>query len=88
MTAAKKPNHTLHPTPVASAIRIILPIVLFSRVPADENSSFIVSIRLLESRISSPIFSVRSLRRPTFAIMPETCSSFWDSRLSCIEERG
>lgn len=54
-TAAKKPNHTLHPTPVLSAMTIIRFIVPRSRSRVRSNPSFILSASADESRISSPI---------------------------------
>jgi hypothetical protein len=79
MTKAKKPNHTLQPTPVRSAIRNILFIVFFSRTDVESNVSFIESVSFVESRISSPIATVRSLSRFTLPLKPAICSSFCDS---------
>ncbi len=58
ITAAKNPTHTLHPTPVRSAIRSILFIVPRNRTRVLSNESFIRSARAEESRISSPIATV------------------------------
>jgi len=58
MTAAKNPSHTLHPTPVRSAIRSILFIVPRNRTRVLSNVSFILSARAEESRISSPMATV------------------------------
>lgn len=55
LTAAKNPNQTLHPTPVFSAILNILFIVPRNRTLVLSKESFIVSVNLEESRISSPI---------------------------------
>jgi hypothetical protein len=55
MTAAKKPSHTFHPTPVFCAIlnmRFMVPRILFLEF---SNWSFIFSARDVESRISSPM---------------------------------
>ena len=58
MTAAKKPTHTRHPTPVRSAMRSILFIVPRNRTRVLSNESFIFSASEVESRISSPIATV------------------------------
>lgn len=58
MTAAKKPSHTLHPTPVLSAIRNIRRIVPRNLCLVLSKDSFIVSVSFEESLISSPIASV------------------------------
>jgi hypothetical protein len=55
ITAAKNPNHTLHPTPVLSAILSIRFIVPLSCSRLFSNESFIVSASFEESRISSPM---------------------------------
>jgi hypothetical protein len=58
MTAARKPSHTLHPTPVRSAIRSIRFIVPFNLVEVESKVSFIEAARLEESLISSPMARV------------------------------
>ena len=57
-TAAKKPSHTLQPTPVFSAIRSILFMVPRNRTLVLSKELFMVSASLEESRISSPIATV------------------------------
>ena len=54
-TAAKKPNQTLQPTPVFSAIRNIRFMVPRKRTLVLSKESFILSASFDESRISSPI---------------------------------
>ena len=58
ITAAKNPSHTLHPTPVRSAIRSMRFIVPRNRSRVLSNVSFILSARAEESRISSPMATV------------------------------
>lgn len=58
VTAAKNPSHTLHPTPVLSAILSILFIVPRNLTLVLSNELFMVSASLEESRISSPIATV------------------------------
>lgn len=83
-TNAKNPTHTLHPTPVFSAILNILPIVPLNRMRVFSNPSFIVSARLLDALISSPIAMVMFLSWVTFPLMSEISSSFWRSRESRV----
>ena len=58
MTAAKKPSHTLQPTPVFSAIRNIRVIVPFSLADVESKESFIELAKFEESLISSPMARV------------------------------
>lgn len=67
ITTAKNPTHTLHPTPVFSAIlnmRLIVPRSLFREF---SNWSFIFSVSAVESRISSPMRCVNYSPRITSA---------------------
>lgn len=65
-TAKKKPSQTFQPTPVLSAILNILLIVPFNFALVLSKSSFILSARADESRISSPIAIVSCLSWLTF----------------------
>lgn len=64
MTAAKKPSHTLQPTPVLSAIRSIRFIVPLSLTRVLSNESFTVLASFVESRISSPMATVIWICQP------------------------
>ena len=58
ITAQKKPSHTLHPTPVFSAIRSIRFMVPRSFTRVLSKVSFILSARAEDVRISSPMATV------------------------------
>lgn len=66
ITNAKKPTHTLHPTPVLSAILNMRFIVPRKRTLVLSKELFIVSASLEESRISSPIASVICTSKSAF----------------------
>jgi hypothetical protein len=85
-TARKNKSHTLQPTPVRSAIRNILLIVPRNLTPVFSNVSLIWLARALESRISSPIATVRDFNCDTFCESIVVCViSFWDSSSSRTE---
>lgn len=82
ITAAKKPAHTFHGTPVFFAIASIRFIVPRNLTLVISNPSFILSANALLSRISSPIALVRSFSIRTLALIAPTWSSFWLSSSS------
>ncbi|KAH8193897.1 hypothetical protein TruAng_011939 [Truncatella angustata] len=84
MTAAKKPSQTFQPTPVRSAMSIILFIVPRSRSRVVSKLSFILSIMAEESRISSPMATDSVLSTLTLLMIPETSWSFWLSSCSSV----
>ena len=79
-TAKKNSTHTLHPTPVFSAILNMRFIVPRNRSRVLSKLSFMVSAREEEERISSPMERVMSLSMRTLADMPSRAESFWSSR--------
>ena len=85
-TAAKNPSHTLHPTPVLSAIRSILLIVPFSLTLVPSKVLFMLSASVELSRISSPMAIVSCLSWLTLEERRDVAVvSFWDSRDSRTE---
>lgn len=85
-TAKKNKTHVFQPTPVRSAIRNILLIVPRNRTPVFSNVSLIWVASALESRISSPIATVRDLSCETFCDNSVVAViSFCDSSSSSTE---
>ena len=78
-TAKKNNTHTFQPTPVFSAMISMRFMVPRKRILVFSKPSFIRSVNLVESRISSPIASVISFSIRTFRDISEMPSSFCDS---------
>ena len=82
-TATKNSTQAFQPTPVRSAILSILLMVPRNRTPVFSKESLICEASVLESRISSPMATVRVLSCDTFCESSVVAvTSFWDSNSS------